>query len=190
MWPLSTVTEPKRFMVVSARALSGAAKRLHLDRMPERQRARVTLLQSALTYTDARLAGYDAAVLMEVVEHVDPDRLPALEHAVFGAAAPGTVVVTTPNAEHNVRYPGLTGFRHPDHRFEWTRAEFAAWTAAVADRYGYTVRTGPVGDDDPEVGPPTQLAVFSRVSEANRARPGRPAARTDSLGKRRPWLRR
>ena len=147
---------------VSARALSGAAKRLHLDRMPERQRARVTLLQSALTYTDARLADYDAAVLMEVVEHVDPDRLPALEHAVFGAAAPGTVVVTTPNAEHNVRYPGLTGFRHPDHRFEWTRAEFAAWTAAVADRYGYTVRTGPVGDDDPEVGPPTQLAVFTR----------------------------
>ena len=88
---------------VSARALEGAARRLHLDRLPERQRARLTLLQSALTYTDARLRGYDAAVLMEVVEHLDPERLPALERAVFASAAPGTVVVTTPNAEHNVR---------------------------------------------------------------------------------------
>lgn len=147
---------------VSARALAGAARRLHLDRMPERQRARLTLLQSALTYTDERLRGFDAAVLMEVVEHVDPDRLPALEHAVFGAAAPATVVLTTPNREHNVRYPGLVGLRHRDHRFEWTRAEFAGWTAAVADRYGYSVRIEPVGGDDPEVGPPTQLAVFSR----------------------------
>jgi 3' terminal RNA ribose 2'-O-methyltransferase Hen1 len=147
---------------VSARALSDAGRRLHLDRMPERQRARLTLLQSALTYTDARLHGYDAAVLMEVIEHVDPDRLPALEHAVFAAAAPATVIVTTPNAEHNVRYPGLTGFRHRDHRFEWTRAEFAAWTGSVAGRYGYSVVLKPVGPDDPEVGPPTQLAVFSR----------------------------
>ena len=148
---------------VSARALADAGRRLHLDRMPERQRARLTLLQGALTYTDARLRGYDAAVLMEVVEHVDPDRLPALEHAVFAAAAPATVVLTTPNAEHNVRYPGLAGgFRHRDHRFEWTRAEFAAWTDAVAGRHGYTVVRKAVGADDPEVGPPTQLAVFAR----------------------------
>jgi 3' terminal RNA ribose 2'-O-methyltransferase Hen1 len=148
---------------VSARALADAARRLHLDRMPERQQARLTLLQGALTYTDARLRGYDAAVLMEVIEHVDPDRLPALEHAVFAAAAPATVVLTTPNAEHNVRYPALAGgFRHRDHRFEWTRAEFAAWTGPVADRYGYTVVHQGVGADDPEVGPPTQLAVFSR----------------------------
>ncbi|CAA9274557.1 MAG: HEN1 C-terminal domain; double-stranded RNA 3'-methylase [uncultured Corynebacteriales bacterium] len=148
---------------VSARALETAARRLHVDRMPERQRARLTFLQSALTYTDARLRGYDAAVLMEVVEHVDPDRLPALEHAVFGSAAPATVVLTTPNAEHNVRYPGLAGgLRHRDHRFEWTRAELATWAAAVADRYGYAVRTAGIGDDDPAVGPPTQLAVFTR----------------------------
>ncbi|HST66432.1 MAG TPA: 3' terminal RNA ribose 2'-O-methyltransferase Hen1 [Mycobacteriales bacterium] len=145
---------------VSAGALAAAARRF--DRLPERQRARLALPQSALTYTDARLRGYDAAVLMEVVEHVDPDRLPALEQAVFGAAAPATVIVTTPNAEHNVRYPGLTGFRHRDHRFEWTRAEFAAWTDSVARRHGYTVVRKAVGADDPEVGPPTQLAVFSR----------------------------
>jgi 3' terminal RNA ribose 2'-O-methyltransferase Hen1 len=149
---------------VSARALEIAARRLRLDRMPERQRERVRLLQSALTYTDARLRGFDAAVLVEVVEHLDPDRLPALEHAVFGAAAPATVVVTTPNAEYNVRYPDLPpgAFRHRDHRFEWTRQEFADWTAAVGERYGYDVRLAGVGEDDPEVGTPTQLAVLTR----------------------------
>jgi 3' terminal RNA ribose 2'-O-methyltransferase Hen1 len=148
---------------VATGALAAAERRLNLDRLPDRQRARITLRQSALTYTDGSLAGYDAAVLMEVVEHVDPDRLPALERAVFGTAAPTTVVVTTPNAEHNVRYPHLPAgrFRHADHRFEWDRARFAGWAATVADRYGYTVRHRPVGDDDPDVGPPTQLAEFT-----------------------------
>ncbi|GAA3128549.1 3' terminal RNA ribose 2'-O-methyltransferase Hen1 [Planomonospora alba] len=146
---------------VSARALAAAARRLRLDRMPDRRRERLELFQGALTYTDDRFAGYDAAVLMEVVEHVDPPRLAALERVVFGAARPGHAVVTTPNAEYNVRYPFLTGMRHPDHRFEWTRAEFAAWAERVCAEYGYTAAFRPVGDDDPEVGPPTQLAVFT-----------------------------
>jgi 3' terminal RNA ribose 2'-O-methyltransferase Hen1 len=146
---------------VSSGALDAAARRLHLDRLPERTAARITLRQSALTYTDAALAGYDAAVLMEVIEHVDETRLPALVRAVFGVARPATVVVTTPNVEHNVRYPGLAAgrLRHADHRFEWTREQFRAWCDAVA---GYTVRYLPVGPDDPEVGPPTQLAIFTR----------------------------
>jgi hypothetical protein len=103
-------------------------------------------------------------VLMEVVEHVDPARLPALEDTVFGHARAGTVVLTTPNAEHNVRYPALSAgaFRHPDHRFEWTRSELRAWADAVATRHGYDVRYDAVGSDDPELGPPTQLAVFTR----------------------------
>jgi 3' terminal RNA ribose 2'-O-methyltransferase Hen1 len=149
---------------VSSRALTVAARRLHLDRAGDRVRDRIALRQSALTYTDASLAGFDAAVLMEVVEHVDPERLPALAHAVFGSARPGAVLVTTPNAEHNVRYEGLPAgaFRHADHRFEWTRAEFRAWAQGVAERYGYTVAFRPVGPDDPEVGPPTQLGVFRR----------------------------
>jgi 3' terminal RNA ribose 2'-O-methyltransferase Hen1 len=150
---------------VSARALEIAARRLRLDQMPERQRARVRLAQSSLTYRDERLAGFDAAVLMEVVEHVDPPRLDALVRTVFGHAAPATVVVTTPNVEHNVRYPDLPAgaMRHRDHRFEWTRAEFRAWADAVASTYGYGVRFLPVGADDPDVGPPTQLAVFTRA---------------------------
>ncbi|MEU4639742.1 3' terminal RNA ribose 2'-O-methyltransferase Hen1 [Micromonospora sp. NPDC023814] len=149
---------------VSSHALTLAARRLRLDRLPERQRDRVRLWQSALTYRDDRLRGYDAAVLMEVIEHVNPPRLPALEDAVLGHARPATVVVTTPNVEYNVRYEGLPAgrFRHADHRFEWTRAEFAAWVDRVAATYGYSAAIGGVGDDDPEVGAPTQLAVLTR----------------------------
>ena len=151
---------------VSHRALQDAARRLRLDQMPERKRDRLQLLQGALTYTDRRLVGYDAAILMEVIEHLDPDRLPALEHAVFGFARPGSVIVTTPNAEHNVRYPDLPAgaMRHRDHRFEWTRSEFEDWAGCVADVHGYGVRFLPVGSNDSEVGPPTQMAVFTRGS--------------------------
>ncbi|GAB3853614.1 hypothetical protein GCM10029963_45170 [Micromonospora andamanensis] len=136
-----------------------------MDRLPERQRTRVMLRQSALTYRDEQLRGYDAAVLMEVIEHVDPPRLPALEDAVFGFARPTTVVVTTPNVEHNVRFEGLPAgaLRHADHRFEWTRAEFAEWVRRVGATYGYSAVVHGVGTDDPEVGAPTQLAVFTRA---------------------------
>ncbi|MBT2415981.1 3' terminal RNA ribose 2'-O-methyltransferase Hen1 [Streptomyces sp. ISL-12] len=152
---------------VSVRALNIAARRLRLDRMGERQAARVTLFQGSLAYTDKRLKGYDAAVLSEVIEHVDLDRLSALEYAVFGAARPRTVVVTTPNAEYNVRWETLPAdhVRHRDHRFEWTRAEFRAWAQRAAERHGYGVEFRPVGPDDPEVGPPTQLAVFTTTTE-------------------------
>ncbi|HUR04479.1 MAG TPA: 3' terminal RNA ribose 2'-O-methyltransferase Hen1 [Nonomuraea sp.] len=149
-------------MDVSAMALTIAARKLKLDRMPDSKRARLTLFQGALTYTDKRLSGYDAAVLMEVIEHVDPPRLAALERVVFGHARPQHVLVTTPNIEYNPRYEFLTGLRHRDHRFEWTRAEFAAWASRVAGEYGYQVTFKPVGDDDPEVGPPTQMGVFTR----------------------------
>lgn len=148
---------------VSARALEFAAKRLRLDRLSDHQRSRLTVFQSSLTYRDSRLADLDAIVLMEVIEHVDPPRLPALERTVFGAAKPRTVVVTTPNVEHNVRFEDLPigAFRHRDHRFEWTRHQFREWAEGVARRYGYALRYLPVGADDPEVGPPTQMAVFT-----------------------------
>ncbi|NUS22834.1 MAG: 3' terminal RNA ribose 2'-O-methyltransferase Hen1 [Streptomyces sp.] len=148
---------------VSVRALTIASRRLKLDRMGERQASRVKLVQGSLAYTDKRLKGYDAAVLSEVIEHLDLPRLPALEYAVFGAARPRTVLVTTPNVEYNVRWESLPAghVRHGDHRFEWTREEFRAWAAAVAERHGYEVEFVPVGPDDPEVGPPTQMAVFT-----------------------------
>ncbi|MEV5952524.1 3' terminal RNA ribose 2'-O-methyltransferase Hen1 [Streptomyces sp. NPDC051987] len=149
---------------VSMRALTIASRRLKLDRMGERQAARVRLLQGSLAYTDQRLKGYDAAVLSEVIEHLDLPRLPALEYAVFGAARPRRVLVTTPNVEYNVRWDSLPAghTRHGDHRFEWTRAEFRSWARRVAELHGYQVAFTPVGPDDPEVGPPTQMAVFEK----------------------------
>ncbi|MEU7903699.1 3' terminal RNA ribose 2'-O-methyltransferase Hen1 [Actinoplanes sp. NPDC049118] len=151
---------------VSSRALDLAHRRLRLDRLPERQRGRVTLWQSALTYRDDRLRGYDAAVLMEVIEHLDPARLPALESSVFGHANPATVIVTTPNVEYNVLYEGLTGMRHSDHRFEWTRAEFQDWAERTAAGHGYEVAFRGVGDADAAKGAPTQMAIFTRGERA------------------------
>ncbi|WP_405132789.1 3' terminal RNA ribose 2'-O-methyltransferase Hen1 [Nocardia sp. NBC_01388] len=150
---------------VSIRALRIAQRRMR--RMPERQAQRVSLRQGALTYADASLRGYDAAVLMEVIEHVDPPRLGALEHTVFGVAAPRAVIVTTPNSEYNALYETLTAgtFRHSDHRFEWSRAEFAQWAGRVCETYGYGVRFEPVGPEDSELGASTQLAVFTRTTE-------------------------
>lgn len=149
---------------VSMIALERAADRLKLDRLPPMVRARVALLQGSLTYRDARLSGFDAACAVEVVEHLEPERLSAFEAAVFEFARPGHILITSPNAEYNVRFETLPAgrYRHPDHRFEWTRAEFHAWAEGVCARHGYQWTWHPIGPVDPEVGPPTQLAVFSR----------------------------
>ena len=148
----------------SHRALERAARRLHFDQMPERQRDRIKLLHSGLTYRDRRLAGFDAAAVVEVIEHLDEPRLGAFEQKIFAHARPGTVIVTTPNCEYNVRFESMPAgeLRHRDHRFEWTRTQFSAWASGVAERQEYEVRFVPIGEDDPEVGPPTQMAVFTR----------------------------
>ncbi len=149
---------------VSSRALGMAERALRLDRMGERQRQRLQLVQGSVVYRDKRFAGFDAAVLMEVIEHLDPGRLPAMERVVFGDARPRTVVVTTPNAEFNARYGlGAHEMRHADHRFEWGQDRFAAWAEGVAARYGYRVRIEGVGTVDPEAGTPTQMGVFDRA---------------------------
>ena len=113
---------------VSHRALETARLRLHLDTLPAQQRDHITLLHGSLTYRDKRLSGFDAAVAMEVIEHIDAPRLDAFEEVVFGSAKPGAVLITTPNAEYNTLFGGLPAgaFRHRDHRFEWTRGEFQA----------------------------------------------------------------
>jgi 3' terminal RNA ribose 2'-O-methyltransferase Hen1 len=145
---------------VSQRALEVARRRLE----PHRPESRLRLLQGSLTYRDRRLAGFDAAAAVEVVEHLEPWGLDAFERVVFQDARPATVVVTTPNAEYNTRFEGLAAgaMRHPDHRFEWTRAEFAGWAARIAERFGYRARLSGIGPPDPALGEPTQLGVFSR----------------------------
>jgi 3' terminal RNA ribose 2'-O-methyltransferase Hen1 len=153
-------------MDVSHRALEIAARRLRLERLPAMQRARVKLIQGSLTYRDKRLAGFDAATVVEVIEHLDESRLLAFERVLFEFARPKTVVVTTPNVEYNSKFEGLPAgkFRHKDHRFEWTRAEFQRWAERIAAVYGYTVRFLSIGDEDPDVGAPTQMAVFDAQS--------------------------
>jgi 3' terminal RNA ribose 2'-O-methyltransferase Hen1 len=147
----------------STRALELAADRLNLDRLPAHRRERIALLHGALTYRDRRLAGFDAAAVVEAVEHIDPPLLGAFARAVFETARPRTVVLTTPNREYNagIEALGPDKLRHPDHRFEWTRAEFEAWAREVAERFGYAVRFEDVGEADPALGAPTQMGVFT-----------------------------
>lgn len=157
---------------VSLPELAKARKALNVDRMPERKAERLELFQSSVTYADERIADMDVAILMEVIEHIDIDRLPALERNVFGLARPSYVIVTTPNREYNACYPNLAEgqFRHTDHRFEFSRAEFQQWAQTVAEKFNYLVDFDGIGDVDQTHGQPTQMAVFSydfTAAEAN-----------------------
>jgi 3' terminal RNA ribose 2'-O-methyltransferase Hen1 len=151
-------------MDVSPRALDIARDRLRIDGLPSRQAARLSLFQGSLMYRDERLASYEAATAVEVIEHLDPPRLAAFERVIFGETKPHLLVVTTPNVEFNVRFESLPSgkLRHRDHRFEWTRAEFRRWADRVSSSYGYRFEWLPVGNEDGEVGPPTQMGVFVR----------------------------
>jgi 3' terminal RNA ribose 2'-O-methyltransferase Hen1 len=149
---------------VSYRALEIAAQKLRLEDLSRIDKERIRLIHGSLTYRDKRLAGYDAATVVEVIEHQDPPRLAAFERVLFEFARPQTVVVTTPNAEYNVKFETLPAgkMRHKDHRFEWTRGEFQSWAGAIAGRFGYSVRFLPVGPEDAAVGSPTQMGIFTR----------------------------
>jgi len=151
---------------VSPRVLEKAASRLRLENLPSRQRERIKLLQGSLMYRDARLAGYDAAAVVEVIEHLDPPRLVAFERVLFEHARPSTIVVTTPNREYNANFEKMPAdtFRHKDHRFEWTREEFQTWANRVAVQHAYSVRFLAIGEEDATLGPPTQMAVFCRIN--------------------------
>lgn len=169
---LQTLFKERQFeqilgMDVSHRALGIAKDRLNLDRLSEMQRQRIQLIHGSLMYRDKRLAGFDAAAVIEVIEHLDSPRLAAFERVLFECARPATVVLTTPNVEYNVKWESLPAgkLRHKDHRFEWTRAEFQAWAEGICQRFGYAVRFLPVGPEDASVGAPTQMAVFERKAE-------------------------
>jgi len=147
---------------VSVRELTRARERLSHVTMSSSRRDRIELFQSSLLYTDRRLQGFDAAAVLEVIEHIEPERLATLERIVFGVIRPRLVVLTTPNSEYNALFPTLAPgrLRHPDHRFEWTRAQFTDRVSGVAVRFGYAVSFAAVGEPDPTFGPPTQMAVF------------------------------
>jgi 3' terminal RNA ribose 2'-O-methyltransferase Hen1 len=148
----------------SARELERAARKLKLHESGGPPEGRVTLLHGALTYRDKRIAGIDAAALVEVIEHLDPNRLPSLERALFREARPATVVVTTPNAEYNALFPKMPAgaMRHPDHRFEWTREQFGEWVRGIEAAFGYRAALHDIGVVHDAFSAPTQMVVFTR----------------------------
>lgn len=151
-------------MDVSMRSLEIAHRRLKLDQLSERQREKISLIHGSLMYRDKRFHGFDAATVIEVIEHLDPPRLSAFERVVFQDARPKSIIVTTPNREYNTTWKTLPAgkYRHTDHRFEWTRSEFQQWAQRVAQENDYSVRFRPVGPEDEQVGSPTQMGVFER----------------------------
>ena len=150
---------------VTYRSLEIAQARV-LEKLPTHQKGRLQLIQGSLNYRDARLAGYDAATVIEVIEHMELDRLTAFERVLCEFARPKIAIVTTPNVEYNVKFENLPAgkLRHPDHRFEWTRVEFQSWAQGISDRYKYSVKFGSIGNVDPGVGSPTQMAIFTLVN--------------------------
>ncbi len=169
---LKALLEQKEFdkvagVDVSPRVLERAADRLRLDRMPERKRERLNLFQGSLVYKDDRLSDYDAAICVEVIEHMDLPRLPSFEKMLFQYSRPKIAIVTTPNVEYNAKFETLPAgkMRHADHRFEWTRAEFESWASRVASTFGYSVSFNTIGPVDELLGAPTQMAVFKILSE-------------------------
>jgi 3' terminal RNA ribose 2'-O-methyltransferase Hen1 len=152
---------------VAYRTLEIAKQRLKLDDLPFHQQDKIQLIQGSLIYRDKRFQGYDAATVIEVIEHLDLNRLAALERVLFEFAQPQLVIVTTPNIEYNVRFSSLPSgkLRHQDHRFEWTRKEFQDWANQVAPRFNYQVAFKGIGDEDDEVGTPTQMGIFTLIQK-------------------------
>ena len=149
---------------VMVSTLEKAAQKLHLDRMQPYRRDKLTLMQASLTYRDRRFEGFDCACVIEVIEHIEPARIPAFERSVFEFAAPKTVILTTPNREYNAKYEHMqeNTLRHGDHRFEWTRSEFRQWTDHICEKFGYTCEISGIGDTDEKLGSPTQMGVFTK----------------------------
>ena len=161
------LTEPQVQSVtgveVSHRSLGTAKRRLKFNQLTPGLQSKLTFIHSSLIYRDPRLSNADAAVAMEVIEHIDPPKLDAFEDAVMATARPRTLIITTPNREYNILFPNFnTTFRHRDHRFEWTRAQFQEWAQTAALRNGYTVAFKGIGSHDEDHGPPTQMAVFTK----------------------------
>lgn len=113
----------------------------------------------------AGLAAVDCALMIEVIEHLDPAQLSRLEGALFARLRPRVAIITTPNAEFNplLGVPAHR-MRHPGHRFEWDRARFRAWGRRVAAGAGYGLRFDDIGGRHPELGGASQMAVFEDLS--------------------------
>lgn len=150
----------------SAREIERARKRLS-NNPGKNLDPRVEFVHGSAMYGDERFKDFDAAILSEVIEHVDEDRLSLLARSVFGIMAPRRVVITTPNGDYNRVFGLRPGeFRHADHRFEWTLAECQAWVVGVTAAYPYEAEITPVGgrnaDADEGHGEVSHYIVFTK----------------------------
>ena len=149
-------------MDVSYQELLKAKERLHFEEMSPNLKEKIDLFQGSLTYQDPRLEGFEAAAIVEVIEHLEPNRLNAFERVLFEFAKPEIIFLTTPNKEYNIMWASMDqeAMRHDDHRFEWTRQEFKDWADKISATYNYAVEIIPVGEEEENIGAPSQMAIF------------------------------
>lgn len=162
---LLSETQVDRIVGIDISNSSLMAAQRAFDKLPMKVAGRVELRCLSFTEPNPALAGFEAAVLLETIEHIEPRHLGRVEEAVFRSYGPGHLMVTTPNQEYNVLHGMRPGaMRHPDHRFEWDRARFRRWARGVASRHGYRVRFGDIGPFDVDLGASTQSAMFERLN--------------------------
>lgn len=144
--------------------LMKAKEKLHYDEMAPKQKEKLNLFQSSLTYRDKRFEGFDAAAVIEVIEHLDLNRLKTFERVLFEFAKPQTIILTTPNKDYNVTWESMENddMRHDDHRFEWTRQEFSDWATHTADTHGYKVEIFQIGEEAEGLGGASQMGIFRK----------------------------
>ncbi|KYM82563.1 UPF0486 protein C1orf59 like protein [Atta colombica] len=128
----------------------------------------IDICEGSVTDNDVKLKNANAVICIELIEHLYPDTLIDLPFNIFGYIKPEVAIITTPNVEYNIVFPHLSGYRHPDHKFEWTREQFQDWAQNIVVRYPYYrvtfhgICNGPEGTE--EFGALTQMAVFHRIS--------------------------
>lgn len=145
---------------IDAQALTCARTNLGLDPLVPGGRTQVRF--GSFEEADPSLPKFDAAVMLETIEHIDPRNLSRVERTVFGVIRPANILITTPNQEYNVLHGMSPGqLRHPGHRFEWTRPQFQSWCSGVAQRNDYQVSFMDLGPRDPALGSSTQMGRFS-----------------------------
>ncbi|EDW90837.2 small RNA 2'-O-methyltransferase [Drosophila yakuba] len=131
----------------------------------------VQILHGSVADSSEELRDTDAVVALELIEHVYDDVLAKIPVNIFGFMQPKLVVFSTPNSDFNVIFTRFNpllpnGFRHEDHKFEWTREEFKNWCLGIVEKYpNYMFSLTGVGNPPKEyesVGHVSQIAIFVR----------------------------
>ena len=88
-------------------------------------------------YPQLKHFGTQLIAMIDVIEHLQKEMIPPAMENVMGYLRPEYFFVSTPNYEFNVHFSSEPRFRHSDHKFEWTRDEFAEFYKTYAAKYGY-----------------------------------------------------